>query len=373
MAMPQLARDCVARGLITKRLRLIFSHTHSKLPLHVYPVLSTATALYTTYLLHICWILFETVLTMPTLLLTHPSLSSDPVRVSEVTATLPYPVAHQMLDRLSTGAVSLPQSHYSLIRVAPSGTPLPPAVVALLAEAVVPTGKIEGVAQAQNMDAIMNGLLVAGEGEETAWTRPDVQKVVLLKRRAPGDTQATSISLFSKAPSSSASSPALSGASSTLSSAASSVSSPKRSVGSNTWTVDIDDRPSFDDDGDDDDDDLIDEDALLDGDVPDTIKIPISCQPTGKRRRKACKDCTCGLKELELQEEEARHANQNQVVTLTLDDTAEIDFTVPGKTGSCGNCSLGDAFRCDGCPYLGLPPFKEGDIVSLDALGGDDF
>ncbi|KAJ8099038.1 cytokine-induced anti-apoptosis inhibitor 1, Fe-S biogenesis-domain-containing protein [Lipomyces tetrasporus] len=308
---------------------------------------------------------------MPTLLLTHPSLSSDPVRVSEITATLPHPVAHQMLDRLSTGAVSLPKSNYSLIRVAPSGTLLPPAVVALLAEAVVPTGKIEGVAQAQNMDAIMNGLSVAGEGEETAWTRPDVQKVVLLKRKTPADKQATSISLFSKAPSSSTSSPALSAASSTPSSAASSVSSPKRSD-ADTWTVDIDDGLSFDDD-EAEDDDLIDEDALLDGDVPDTIKIPISCQPTGKRRRKACKDCTCGLKELELQEEEARHANQNQVVTLSLDDTAEIDFTVPGKTGSCGNCSLGDAFRCDGCPYLGLPPFKEGEVVSLDALGGDDF
>ncbi|ODQ72820.1 hypothetical protein LIPSTDRAFT_41765, partial [Lipomyces starkeyi NRRL Y-11557] len=120
-----------------------------------------------------------------------------------------------------------------------------------------------------------------------------------------------------------------------------------------------------------DEDDLIDEDTLLDGDLPDALQIPIACQPTGKRRRKACKDCTCGLKELELQEQEARSVNQSHVFTLSLDDTAEIDFTVPGKTGSCGNCSLGDAFRCDGCPYLGLPPFKEGEVVNLDALGAD--
>jgi anamorsin len=77
------------------------------------------------------------------------------------------------------------------------------------------------------------------------------------------------------------------------------------------------------------------------------INQPPECAPAPGKRRKACKDCTCGLKELENAENEA--ARKLRVVVLGED---ELDFTVQGKTSSCGSCALGDAFRCAGCTAL---------------------
>lgn len=149
----------------------------------------------------------------------------------------------------------------------------------------------------------------------------------------------------------------------------------------------------------DNDEELIDEDALLDNidDLAIPIQQPAECAPKPGKRRRACKDCSCGLREA-LEEEDAKKRSSadaalkkleeakqkvaaasvgadgdNKInseygkggVLLTTDDLAEIDFTVKGKTGSCGSCSLGDAFRCFGCPYTGLPAFKPGEEVRL--------
>ena len=98
---------------------------------------------------------------------------------------------------------------------------------------------------------------------------------------------------------------------------------------------------------------------------------PEGCAPvqrgTGPRKKKACKGCTCGLAELEAEEEEERSKN---VVILDGNPDGGAEVVEKGgererllraaalansskATSSCGNCYLGDAFRCSGCPYLG--------------------
>ncbi|XP_012231561.1 anamorsin homolog [Linepithema humile] len=89
--------------------------------------------------------------------------------------------------------------------------------------------------------------------------------------------------------------------------------------------------------------DLIDEDELLDESdfmKPDVSSLKV-CSTTGKR--KACKDCSCGLAE----ELSGKTPQENTVKS------------------SCGSCYLGDAFRCASCPYLGMPAFKPGEKIIL--------
>ena len=124
--------------------------------------------------------------------------------------------------------------------------------------------------------------------------------------------------------------------------------------------------------------DTIDESTLLEPqDYNKPVVQPPECAPAPGKRRKACKNCTCGLKEIE----EAENAEVRKLPVVVLGDE-ELDFTVKGKTSSCGNCSLGDAFRCTGCnpplsrcfelflmvylgPFIGMPAFKPGEEVKL--------
>ncbi|XP_023790351.1 anamorsin [Cyanistes caeruleus] len=90
--------------------------------------------------------------------------------------------------------------------------------------------------------------------------------------------------------------------------------------------------------------DLLDSDELLDSEDlkkpdPSSLRAP-SCKEMGKK--KACKNCTCGLAE-ELEQEKKSSQPKS----------------------ACGNCYLGDAFRCASCPYLGMPAFKPGEKILL--------
>jgi hypothetical protein len=131
--------------------------------------------------------------------------------------------------------------------------------------------------------------------------------------------------------------------------------------------------------GADDDDELIDEDELLGeeygvngGNGANAANAanaanggngstqPIEAEKTGcgveggKAPKKACANCTCGLAE-------------GKVTKLTK------DMIENPQSGGCGSCSLGDAFRCAGCPYRGLPAFKVGEKIALpnDFLADD--
>mmetsp|Transcript_26430 Transcript_26430/g.84056 ORF Transcript_26430/g.84056 Transcript_26430/m.84056 type:complete len:250 (+) Transcript_26430:104-853(+) len=89
----------------------------------------------------------------------------------------------------------------------------------------------------------------------------------------------------------------------------------------------------------DDNNDVEDDDALLNEEDRAAPAAPADCGPANGGKKRACKNCSCGLKELE----EAEAAGIEKVVTQ--------------PASACGNCAKGDAFRCASCPYLGTPAF----------------
>jgi hypothetical protein len=98
---------------------------------------------------------------------------------------------------------------------------------------------------------------------------------------------------------------------------------------------------------------LLDDEELL---TEDDRQRPVvskqdDCELGPGGARKACKNCTCGRADAEAKGEK---------VTLTQD-------MLDNPQSSCGNCSLGDAFRCAGCPYRGLPSFEPGKKITLPA------
>ena len=109
-------------------------------------------------------------------------------------------------------------------------------------------------------------------------------------------------------------------------------------------------------------DDLLDEDELLDeselragADEAAAAKASGGCATS----KSACKNCSCGRAEAEAA------AGDGGV----LSEEQKKEFK-----SACGNCYLGDAFRCAGCPMLGQPAGAPAGSTKVTVdLGRDDF
>lgn len=262
-----------------------------------------------------------------------PEIVSQPSRMADLLSQFKeYDDVHQqLLQRVDEGAVNLPKNKFSRIHIT-SGD--------------ISIGSAEAFYESLNSNGVLTGdisalskpsLLISGfiSGQNNEWKKlgdSAAEQTVQLKRpNTASKTDHKPVLFRRKASSAEPLTP-----------------------------------PEINGDGD---EEIIDEDDLLNEDMP-TLKFVPKCDPSERKgRKRACKDCTCGLKEAEEEEDAAGR----KAVLLGEDELNEINFTVPGKAvGGCGSCALGDAFRCDGCPYLGLPPFKPGEVVSID-LVGDDF
>ncbi|EKD16584.1 uncharacterized protein L3040_001326 [Drepanopeziza brunnea f. sp. 'multigermtubi'] len=311
-----------------------------------------------------------------TLLLAPPSIASHEESLRDVLASHDRSVTDlQMLDRLSAGLVTLPSSTYDLILVladadgtrTESTQLLGRDVFSRIVQALKAGGKLQAQhgtfgqesASVEAREGIMAGLVPEGTG----MMKPDYSAGEAIPLRLRRKEKA----------------PAVSSAGSAVATPVAQVNVKRKSVDMTgakpigVGFVDFSDdfgKPTItgEDDEEDDDDELIDENDLLADIDMSAVHVPKECAPRAGKRRRACKDCTCGLAQKIAAEDAAKRANadaQLQTLKLGAEDLAEVDFTVQGKVGSCGNCSLGDAFRCDGCPYIGMPAFKPGEEVRL--------
>ncbi|EFX03534.1 anamorsin family protein [Grosmannia clavigera kw1407] len=278
-----------------------------------------------------------------TLLLAPPSVASHEEKLRAVFATHDRSTSDlQMLDRVAAGLVTLVPASYDLVLVLTdtNGSHRTEALQLLQRSAytaLVPSMKVGAKLQLQDggrlqgaeaREAILAGL-VEKDGVFEKTEEEEAEVVVPLRFGAKKKTAPAAAVATSKGP---------------------------------VVTLNLDDY----NDG----DELVDEDSLLTQEERNRPpQQPPQCNVDGQKRRRPCKDCTCGLAERLEEEDRTRRAdadnNLSNVFKLDSDDLNELDFTIKGKTGSCNSCSLGDAFRCSTCPYIGLPPFQPGEEVKI--------
>ncbi|KAF9433868.1 Anamorsin [Entomortierella beljakovae] len=122
-----------------------------------------------------------------------------------------------------------------------------------------------------------------------------------------------------------------------------------------------------------DEDDLLDESDLVKPTM-EQLQAP-DCGPNSLKKKK-CKNCTCGMEsegepdDVEMTDGSAGPVPTEAIVSSNNNRWKESAITevVPKALqpkSSCGNCYLGDAFRCGSCPYIGMPAFQPGEKVQL--------
>ncbi|EPS44015.1 hypothetical protein H072_1983 [Dactylellina haptotyla CBS 200.50] len=314
-----------------------------------------------------------------TLLLCPPAVAANPEVLQAALATHPRSSTDvQMLDRITMGLVNLPADTYATVILLsdPSSTKsqldIDTKALQKVTASMAPGSRWiaqndEALKHINRLNVVLAGLVVSEEAEGAiSFTKPDYGKAAAVPLRLGKRKNKTSEDIVTPGDTIQISS----------NESASAGEKAKGIKVYNVGYVDLGDDLDADF-GEDDDDDLIDENTLLgDSDLAMPVQQPPECRPKPGKRRRACKDCTCGLKEkIEAEDKAKRDAadaalKSATAVKLEKDDLAEIDFTVEGKASSCGNCYLGDAFRCDGCPYIGLPAFKPGEQVRIPI--GDD-
>lgn len=304
-------------------------------------------------------------------------------------------IAQQIINRVASGAADLDDKAYKeVVYINPNpeeeNRKLPSYVISMLFQTLKDGGILSGdLPKDQTMDALMTGFIIEENGNWRKLAQVG-QSTVSLKRHGGENSKKKSLPSFKKADKLSSGSNGdvgLTNSSASTTDEENEEASLKRKLQDTklSYFSNMDEGSEKD---------ILDENALVAGIDTSNLVIPKRCElPNGKKRRKACKNCTCGLKDLDEMENAKNQTAQDKIlrrmvslasveaqkiedrlrdsVKISNDELAEIDFTVEGKKGGCGSCALGDAFRCDGCPYIGLPPFRPGEAVTIDSFGED--
>lgn len=120
-------------------------------------------------------------------------------------------------------------------------------------------------------------------------------------------------------------------------------------------------------------DDLIDESELLsaiDTVTPGTLDLSGLAADACGPSKKPCANCVCGRAETDAAGQAAtkkQTLSESGAAVRGPDGKLVVDtIKLKAAAGGCGSCSLGDAFRCAGCPSKGLPAYTVGEKIVLD-------